>query len=81
MEGLEGDGGVPGSQQCGLLRKNLHGRCSKPGVRSSRPPGGCCFAQERSEHVPIPPKRREKSPLRSMVRTSLSRPPGKTPTG
>ena len=35
----------------------------------------------KSKNVPVPSKRHEEPALRSLVMTSLSRPPGKTPSG
>ena len=50
----EGDGGRPGSRQCGLLRKSLYDpvRCSKLGMRGWKLLGGDWLAQGTSEHVP-----------------------------
>ena len=68
IELLEGDGGGPGSRQCGLLRKGLYGTLDAApnlGMRAGRLLGGDWLAQATSEHVPFSQKRRGESALRS----------------
>ena len=79
----EGDGGGPGSRQCGLLRKSLYGTrdaAQKLGMRAWRILGGDRFAQGTSEHVPVLEEARGIS-ASVMVMMSLSRPQGKTLSG